>query len=112
MDLIHRTQAAIRPDLPKLMIYGAEWTEERKLRETLEKAGFEGAKIRIDEVEKWWSTEIVMRLMMSEFAAKAKEGWTEEEKGRWAGCARGCLTKGEKEGGMVRMVGWVAVATK
>jgi hypothetical protein len=53
-----------------------------------------------------------MLLMMSPFTVGAKEGWSDEEKGRWAEAAKECLTGNEKRTGTVKVVAWVAVATK
>jgi len=113
LDLVHRTQKRIRPDLPELVIYDNEWTESDKLLNTLANAGFDAGKIRIEAKEdNSWPVETVMRLAMSDFTAAARKGWSEEEKERWGDVARECLTSSEKQTGTVRMVAWVAIATK
>lgn len=113
VDLIHRTQKAIRPDLPELSFLWAEWAEEGKLRTTLEKAGFEAGKIRIEAKEdNSWPVETVMKLMKSDFTVGAKNGWSDEEKERWSEVARECLLESEKNSGTVRTMAWVAVAEK
>jgi ubiquinone/menaquinone biosynthesis C-methylase UbiE len=113
IDLIHRTQKRIRPDLPELIIYDKEWTEASKLQRTLESAGFESRKIRIEaKEENSWPIETVMKLMIADFTAEARKGWSDEEKGRWNQTARDCLLESEKRAGTVRMVAWITVATK
>jgi ubiquinone/menaquinone biosynthesis C-methylase UbiE len=113
VDLIHRTQKTIRPDLPERGFHLQEWVEEGKLRTTLEQAGFEPSKIRIEaKEENSWPVETVMKVMMSDFTVGARNGLTDEEKERWGEVAWECLLESEKNSGMVRTVAWVAVAKK
>jgi ubiquinone/menaquinone biosynthesis C-methylase UbiE len=113
VDLMHRTQKAIRPDLPELIIYDKEWTTEGKLCATLEKAGFEPGKIRITAVEdRSWPVETVLKLNMSDFTAGARNAWSDDEKAPWGDAARKCLMLSEKESGTVRTVAWVALVEK
>jgi len=113
VDWIHRTQKSVRPDLPLFAVYDEEWQTAEKLQGTLERAGFDADKIRIEAIEDHsWPTNAVMKLMLSEFTSTAKKGWSDEDKDRWETAVRDCMTESEKATGTTKMVAWIALATK
>jgi ubiquinone/menaquinone biosynthesis C-methylase UbiE len=113
LDLLHRTQKRIRPDHPELILYDNEWDESNKLLNTLVNAGFDVEKIRIQAKEdNSWPVEKAMRLAISDVTEWARKELSEEENERWGDVLKECLTSSEKQTGTIRVVAWVAVATK
>jgi ubiquinone/menaquinone biosynthesis C-methylase UbiE len=51
VGLIQRAQTYIRPNSPKFSFYDQQWVKADKLKSTLEKAGFDAGKIRIEAKE-------------------------------------------------------------
>ncbi|KAJ9666569.1 hypothetical protein H2201_003228 [Coniosporium apollinis] len=116
LDLIHRVQRHLRPEAALWWPQEAEWNRGWTLRDVLVAGGFKEEAVRMIEEEEWTGPEDEEGLMNSfsedywEDANKATVSGGEREK--WKNAVRECLSEGEKESGGVRMVAWIAVATK
>lgn len=111
--LIHRTQKAIRPDLPVFEPMSMDWMKEWKLEGVMEEAGF--SKVEMHEIKNWWQMETEEQLvdrLSSPFWDAAKKDWTEEDKAKWRPELKRQLTEEQKRTERIQADAWAAIAVK
>jgi SAM-dependent methyltransferase len=84
--LIHEVQRRIRPDLPLMKLSGPDMFDGSAVFNVLVEGGFVKEKLEIVEgsyVVKGENVPGLIGFMQGPFTAGAREGWSEEEKGKW-----------------------------
>jgi ubiquinone/menaquinone biosynthesis C-methylase UbiE len=111
---INEILQALSPGHPVWLPMGVDdWFKEDHLRNILEKGGFAKENVEFLTKEVAWridDLEQTVELMNGRFFDMAKEGLSEEQKGRWAEVVREKLV--ERNGKPINMVAWVALAKK
>lgn len=113
MSIVHNAQKAIRPDLPVFNPASPDWMHEWKLKGVMTEAGF--SKVEMHALENWWNfkdEQEAMELFESPFWEVARQGWTDEEKGRWVDECMKQFTETQRREKRVRADAWACVATK
>jgi hypothetical protein len=117
MEIVHTAQKTIRPDLPLMPVPGPEFYEEGVLRKVVEESGG-FAKDCIKMVEKVLvvsdeeNVAGLKALMTGPMMAKARDGWTEEEQGRWVEAINVAVKEEVERFGGIRFEAYVLLATK
>lgn len=92
-----------------------EWLTKEKLVEVLEKGGFDSEKIQIQERTVGYrgrDVDDLLAIMRAWLLGYVTNGWTEDEKEKWANELRDSLSEEERTMARIEMVAWVAVAQK
>ncbi|KAI1325128.1 S-adenosyl-L-methionine-dependent methyltransferase [Xylariaceae sp. FL0255] len=114
--IVHAAQRKIRPDLPLMPMPGQEFFEEGVLQKVVEEGGFTGERITVLErslvVSDKEDVEGLTMFMTGPMMAKAREGYTEEEEGRWAECIRQAVTDEIERFDGIRFEAYVLLALK
>ncbi|KAF2232262.1 S-adenosyl-L-methionine-dependent methyltransferase [Viridothelium virens] len=116
--IIHTVQRAIRPDLPLMQQPNSGrfvMDSDTYLRLVMAKAGFEEAKMELVQKDLFANGEAadgVVEFMSGGFFEKAREGYTEEEKGKWEGEVRKAVERETEDYGGLRMHMWAVLARK
>ena len=115
IEIIHRAQKIIRPDLPLMKIPHPEYMEEGYLAGQMVKAGFEESKIKIVEksvVVKGDDRDGLVDFMAGDFTKPARTGWEDDEVKRWGGALSDAVAIEEKENGGIKFEAWIAIVKK
>ncbi|TEY25039.1 hypothetical protein BOTCAL_1336g00010 [Botryotinia calthae] len=116
MFIVHAAQKKIRPDLPLMPTPSPEFYEEGVLQKVVEESGF--AKDYIKVVEKVLvvaddeNIAGLTMLMSGPMMSKAREGYTEEEQGRWAESVTQSVKEEVEQFGGIRFEAYILLATK
>ena len=114
-DLIHETQRRIRPDLPPMRVSGAEFHKVDAVIDVMVKAGFEKEGIKVlspTVVVTGADLEGLTEFGTGPFTDAARNGWTDEEKGRWKEVLLQVLEEKTQESGGLKFEAWALVVTK
>lgn len=114
-DLIHETQRRIRPDLPPMRVSGAEYHKVDAVIDVMVKAGFETEGIKVlspTVVVTGEDLEGLTEFGTSSFTDSARNGWTDEEKGRWKEMLLEVLEEKKQYFGGLKFEGWALIAKK
>ncbi|KAF2243367.1 S-adenosyl-L-methionine-dependent methyltransferase [Trematosphaeria pertusa] len=116
IQLLEEATASIRPDcVSRVQPVAKEWMTKEKLRDTLLSGGFLDGKIIISTPETSWENKSVdefVDAMCSPFWARVRDGWSEDENGRWRGELGKRVIVNESGRAVFPMTAWMAVATK
>jgi len=116
MFIVHAAQKKIRPDLPLMATPGPEFFEEGMLQKVVEANGFSKDKISgVDKVLVVTDEEDIAgltMLMSGPMMSKAREGYTEEEGGRWSAAVSESVKEEVSQFGGIRFEAYVLLATK
>ena len=116
IEVVHRAQRLVRPDLPLMKIPQPWFLREGYLKDMMVEAGFEAEKVRVVQrsvIIRGRDRDGLVEFMKGDFTKPARAGWTEEEAGRWSDAVDQAVEEEEKanEYGM-RFEAWVALAKK
>lgn len=113
---LHEAQLRAFPDSkPWEIPMPKEWLTKEKLVEVLEKGGFDSEKIQIQERTVGYrgrDVDDLLAIMRAWLLGYVTNGWTEDEKEKWANELRDSLSEEERTMARIEMVAWVAVAQK
>ncbi|KAK0109517.1 hypothetical protein ONS95_002206 [Cadophora gregata] len=114
-DLIHETQRRIRPDLPLMKVSGAEYHRVDAVIDVMVQAGFEKESIQVlspTVVVTGENLDGLTQFGCGPFTDSARNGWTDEEKGRWKEVLFEVLEEKKQEYGGLKFEAWALLATK
>ncbi|XXG99232.1 hypothetical protein Hte_005569 [Hypoxylon texense] len=114
--VVHAAQKKIRPDLPPMPTPNPQFYEEGVLQRTVEEGGF--AKANIEVFDKVWvvsdeeNVAGLTMLMTGPMMKRAREGYTEEEEGRWVEAVNQSVKEEIEQFGGIRFEAYILLATK
>lgn len=116
MFIVHAAQKKIRPDLPLMPTPSPEFYEEGVLQKVVEESGFARDHIKVvDKVLVVADDENIAgltMLMSGPMMSKAREGYTEEEQGRWPESISQSVKEEVEQFGGIRFEAYILLATK
>ncbi|KAI0401755.1 hypothetical protein F4802DRAFT_401801 [Xylaria palmicola] len=116
MYIVHAAQQKIRPDLPLMPTPSPEFYEQGVLRKVVEENGFATDKIVVVEktllVTEEENIAGLTTLMSGDMMAKAREGYTEEQKSKWGESVQQSVKEEIEKFGGIRFEAYVLLATK
>lgn len=116
MFIVHSAQRQIRPDLPLMPSPSPEFYEEGVVQKRVEEAGFSKEKITMDErildVKDEENIAGLIALMSGPMMAKARQGYTPEEEGRWVESVTQSVKEEIEQFGGIRFRAYILLATK
>ncbi|KAI1395163.1 S-adenosyl-L-methionine-dependent methyltransferase [Hypoxylon fuscum] len=116
MYIVHATQKKIRPDLPLMPTPSPQFFEEGVLQKVVEEGGFAKENITVvDKVLVVSDDENIAGLTMfmsGPMMNRAREGYTEEEKAKWAESVSQSVKEEVEQYGGIRFEAYILLATK
>ena len=114
-EIIREAQRRIRPDSKPMPFSGPEMYDGNAVLDVLIQGGFEKARLEIVGDEHSITGEDlngIIAFAKSPFTNSAREGWTEEEKERWAHVIDEVVEEHKKQDGGILTEMWAIVGTK
>jgi ubiquinone/menaquinone biosynthesis C-methylase UbiE len=84
-DIIHQIQKNIRPDAKLMFLPGPQYREDGYLRDRMTEVGLAGEQSIEQTIVKGEALQGLREFMMGPFTNSARDGWTDEENGKWEG---------------------------
>ena len=116
IEVVHRAQKLIRPDLPLMKVPQPGFMREGYLKEKMIEAGLAADKVKVVQRSatiRGEDRDGLVKFMKGDFTKPARAGWTEEELGRWNNAVDEAVEEEQKANEYgVRFEAWVALATK
>ncbi|KAH7312213.1 S-adenosyl-L-methionine-dependent methyltransferase [Stachybotrys elegans] len=116
MFIVHAAQKMIRPDLPLTPTPSPQFFEDGVLQKVVEEAGFPSAGIAVTTKELVIVDEDnkagLSAFMSGPLMQAARQGYTEEEKGRWSEAISHAVKSEVEQFGGIRFEAYVLLATK
>ncbi|KAI1186106.1 hypothetical protein F5B17DRAFT_405242 [Nemania serpens] len=116
MFIVHAAQKKIRPDLPLMPTPSPEFYEEGVLQKCVESNGFSKDKMKMVEktllVTEEENIAGLTMLMSGDMMARAREGYTDEEKGQWGDAVKQSVKEEIEKFGGIRFQAYILFATK
>jgi ubiquinone/menaquinone biosynthesis C-methylase UbiE len=115
VGLFNRVQKYVRPNKPIVAPMSKDWSEDWKIAEVMEEGGFSKDKIKVVQRDSVWqpsSVDEMVEKLSHPYWGAFQQGWSEDEKAKWPGAVRECLSEEERSTGSLRMDAWICIATK
>ncbi|KAH8174610.1 methyltransferase domain-containing protein [Sarocladium implicatum] len=116
VSIVRAAQAMIRPDLPQMPAPGPQFLEEGVLEKVVAEGGFDKETMNLTRktliVEGGEDLEGLMALFKGPMMQKAREGYSDEEEGRWAECVEKVVQDEISENGGIKFEAYVLLAVK
>ncbi|GAW21258.1 hypothetical protein ANO14919_107760 [Xylariales sp. No.14919] len=116
MYIVHAAQQKIRPDLPLMPTPSPEFYEQGVLQKVVEEHGFAKDKVTVVEktllVTEEENIAGLTTLMSGDMMAKAREGYTEEQKSQWGESVQQSIKEEIEKFGGIRFDAYVLFAIK
>lgn len=116
VSIVRTAQSMIRPDLPQMPAPGPQFLEEGVLEKVVQEGGFNKDKMSLTRrtlvVEGGEDLEGLMALFKGPMMQKAREGYSEEEEGKWAECVEKVVRNEISENGGIKFEAYVLLAVK
>lgn len=115
-QVIHAAQALVRPDLPPMALPHPEFLQQGVLEKTAVEAGFARDAIQVKEesivVSGLELDEGLKKFILGDFTRPARQGWSDEEVGRWPDAVEQAIQEEIEAFGGIKFEAWVVITKK